>query len=157
MSSTIPWPISRAQKNPSQLTAQKPLYPGLGLPLREDEDGELFPVGAHGGCYGATTDPLPVREVAMMSVMESLTDKPNWHIKVHDEVIVAKWRTEALAIPNDHWWNLATSAKQQYWATDGHVELIPGDEENRIKRPEEIMSSDTFDCVSNKHNVFIFD
>ncbi|PTB75248.1 hypothetical protein M440DRAFT_1439803 [Trichoderma longibrachiatum ATCC 18648] len=38
---------------------------------------------------------LPIREVAMMLLMEKLTDKPNWHEKVFDEAIVDKWRQEA--------------------------------------------------------------
>ncbi|KAF2628312.1 hypothetical protein BU25DRAFT_420802 [Macroventuria anomochaeta] len=146
MSSTTPWPTSRGQKSTSQLIAPKPLYPGLGLPLREYNRDDIFPIGAHGGCYAATTDPLPVREVAMMSVMESLTDKPDWHVKVYNEEIVAKWRAEALSIPNTHWWDLATSAKQQHWEADGYVNLIPDDADDWIEKSEEIMSATAVDC-----------
>ena len=32
----------------------------------------------------------------MISVMVTLKDKPEWHRKVFDEQIVAKWRTEAM-------------------------------------------------------------
>jgi hypothetical protein len=31
-----------------------------------------------------------------MILMDRLTDKPNWHEKVFDEAVVAKWRDEAL-------------------------------------------------------------
>jgi hypothetical protein len=48
----------------------------------------------------------------MMSIMESLTDKVDWHVKVYDEEIISKWRAEALALPNDYWWSLPTSAKR---------------------------------------------
>lgn len=42
---------------------------------------------------------LTVREVSMLALMDSITDKPNWDQKVFDEDIVAKWRTEATALP----------------------------------------------------------
>lgn len=61
----------------AQESAPKRPYPGLGLPLRELNEKESFPIGAHGSCDTAITQPLPVRELAMMSVMESLTDKVN--------------------------------------------------------------------------------
>lgn len=35
----------------------------------------------------------------MMIVMERLTDKPDWHIKVFDDTITDKWIEEGLAIP----------------------------------------------------------
>lgn len=37
----------------------------------------------------------------MMAVMDLLTDKPDWHIKVFDDEIAEKWRQEALAWPDD--------------------------------------------------------
>ena len=73
-----------------------------------------------------------------MSVMESLTDKINWHIKVNDDSIVSKWRAEALAMPNLHWWELACNSEDQPWLTDGE----------HVKIPENIMSENSFDCVS---------
>jgi hypothetical protein len=110
MSSSTSSPI--AQSTP-QVSASESSYPGFGLPIRHDYKGEsFFPIGAHGGCYGAESEPLNVREVAMMSIMESLTDKVDWHVKVYDEEIISKWRAEALALPNDYWWSLPTSAKR---------------------------------------------
>lgn len=38
---------------------------------------------------------LTVREVAMLDVMDALTDKPDWQQKIHDPEIVARWRAEA--------------------------------------------------------------
>lgn len=40
---------------------------------------------------------LTLREIAMMGVMNELSDKPDWAKKVFDESIVEKWRKEALA------------------------------------------------------------
>ena len=37
-----------------------------------------------------------LRELCMLAFMNEITDKPSWHTKVFDEVIVAKWKEEAL-------------------------------------------------------------
>ncbi|KAI7784137.1 hypothetical protein LA080_010449 [Diaporthe eres] len=42
---------------------------------------------------------LTAREVAMLGVMNALTDKPDWHKKIFDDEIVAKWKQEACALP----------------------------------------------------------
>ena len=39
---------------------------------------------------------LPVREYAIMSLVEDITNKPNWHLKVFDDVIAAKWKHEMI-------------------------------------------------------------
>jgi hypothetical protein len=75
-------------------------YPGVNLPLNTSDRflfDKLPPVYAIGmpQARGATSMILPIREVAMMLIMEKLTDKPNWHEKVFDEAIVQKWRDEA--------------------------------------------------------------
>ncbi|KAK6080931.1 hypothetical protein SCUP234_05029 [Seiridium cupressi] len=43
----------------------------------------------------------------MLGAMNSLTDKPNWHVKIFDDEIVAKWRKEALGMPlmNEKAWD----------------------------------------------------
>ena len=40
---------------------------------------------------------LTVREYTMMELMNRASDKPDWHRKVFDPVIGAKWKEEALA------------------------------------------------------------
>lgn len=76
-------------------------YPGVDLPLRYlKQDGwpgtDFYRLGSFEGATDSTSDLLPVREVVMMILMDRLTDKPNWHEKVFDDAIVAKWRDEAL-------------------------------------------------------------
>lgn len=88
----------------SKMAASAYKYPGLNLPLRylppNDEGYAIhFPTPDYGGI-----NPYFVREVAMMQVMEQLTDKQDWERKVFDQEIVDKWRKEALAIPDTHWW-----------------------------------------------------
>ncbi|KFY72305.1 hypothetical protein V499_07558 [Pseudogymnoascus sp. VKM F-103] len=72
-------------------------YPGINIDLRYyNNDGPIYPLGAHGNCFGADSELLPVREVFMMVLMDRLSDKVDWHKKVFNEEIVSKWRKEAL-------------------------------------------------------------
>lgn len=80
------------------------------------EEGGLFPMGIHYTCYGCESPLLTVREVAMMLVMERLTDKPDWHVKILDQSIVDKWTEEALAWPNGDLWNRISNL---VWWEDG--------------------------------------
>jgi hypothetical protein len=122
-------------------------YPGLGLPLRHNLQGEgHYPIGAHGSCYGSQSDLVLIRELAMMSVMESLTDKEDWHTKVFDDKIVSKWREEALAIPDEQFFKLATSGKSQFWEESGNVRLQDEDLYG-VKVLQGIIDTNTFDCV----------
>jgi hypothetical protein len=78
-------------------------YPGVNLPMgpdyvRPDERVPIYPIGLP-EARAADSYILPIREVAMMMLMDNLTDKPNWHEKVFDEAIVAKWRHEAMTQP----------------------------------------------------------
>ncbi|KAL2128960.1 hypothetical protein VTI74DRAFT_8414 [Chaetomium olivicolor] len=96
-----------------------PEYPGWNLDLRwtDQEDGPkdrkaVYPMGIHHGCYGAKSEMVSVRELAMMMVMDCLTDKPDWHVKVFDEEIAEKWRQEALAWPDqDLWYRFANELR----------------------------------------------
>ncbi|KAG9194275.1 hypothetical protein G6011_04310 [Alternaria panax] len=124
-------------------------YPGLGLPLRSwnRQDHGFYPIGSHHECYGSESDIIPVRELAMMDVMEKLTDKFDWHKKVFDDDdVITKWRKEALAIPDDHFWQLAVGAKHQHWNhDDDRLEL---DNDWCDCKLENILDEDTFDaCV----------
>ncbi|KAI4940146.1 uncharacterized protein J4E92_001434 [Alternaria infectoria] len=123
-------------------------YPGLGLPLRhwEQTNYGFYPIGSHPNAYGSESDIIPVRELAVMDVLEKLTDKPDWHKKIFDDEIVAKWRKEALAIPDGRFWHLATAGMRQYWTDDeDRLELHNG----RGSCPlENILDEATFDTVS---------
>lgn len=128
-------------------------YPGLGLPLRHHDHvdkGPFYPIGAHQSCTGAISDILPVREVAMMSIMENLTDKDEWDKKVFDDEIVAKWRREALALPNQHFWRLATGDKSQRYNEDGSVIVEDHQNLQYLKPLEGIMTEAVFDSVCLK-------
>jgi hypothetical protein len=121
---------SRTIKTLQKLTVM-PDYPGLGLPIRhENWDIDGFP---HGAEYSDATDSelLYVRELAMMDVMEKLTDKPDWNKKVFDKAIVAKWGTEALAVPDYDLYLLANE--------DGPDEYG--------QQLEGILDGNAFDCV----------
>ncbi|KAF1977877.1 hypothetical protein BU23DRAFT_657381 [Bimuria novae-zelandiae CBS 107.79] len=53
----------------------------------------------HGICDHQTPR-LTLREVAMLRLMDAITDKANWYLKIFDETIVTRWRYEAQATPN---------------------------------------------------------
>ena len=145
--------IARAFFQPTNIATNHfgtmPQYPGLGLPLRHfHQDGKMYPMGIHGNFFNADSNILPVREVAMMIIMDRLTDKPDWHRKVFDDEIVARWCKEALEYPDDSLWKQATGGKgrrrlatqNQYdfdWATS-HINPLEG-----------IMTNAAFDYVSS--------
>ncbi|TVY35684.1 hypothetical protein LOCC1_G007805 [Lachnellula occidentalis] len=128
-----------------------PKYPGLGIRLRHFPQGSYntYPMGAHGNCYGADSDLLPVREIAMMIIMDRLMDKPDWHKKVFDNEILAKWRKEALEYPDDALWKQATGGK----VTNRRARQKPDEADvdwasGELKQLKGIMSKETFDyCV----------
>jgi hypothetical protein len=129
-------------------TPPKYEYPGLGLPLRHYDDREYpyYPIGAHNNCHGSESQLIAVRELAMMDIMEKLTDKEDWNKKVFDDGIVAKWREEALAVPDSYFWDLAVYSKSEYWRYDnGQLEL--DDDYDFACQLEGIMDEPTFEVV----------
>lgn len=62
-------------------------------------DGGGYPTAITYASSMNTSSMLLVREVAMMIIMDRLTDKPDWHVKVFDDTITNKWIEEALALP----------------------------------------------------------
>jgi len=82
---------------------------------------------------------LLVREVAMMQVMERLTDKPDWHIKVFNDEIAEKWKVEALAWPNHDLWRRI--ANIDFDVDERRLDRLP-------KEPRNILDSGSVDYVS---------
>jgi hypothetical protein len=70
--------------------------PGLGLPLSFMPE-EHFPTAVPHWQTGWAGTPVTVRERAMETIMNLITDKPDWHRKVLDDSIISKWRQEALS------------------------------------------------------------
>ncbi|KAJ4022272.1 hypothetical protein NW752_000525 [Fusarium irregulare] len=75
--------------------------PGFGLPLNYMMVGKPFPVVL--GEYEEPKDwkakTLTIRETCMLKVIEDLTNKPEWWLKVNDPEIAAKWKKEATELP----------------------------------------------------------
>ncbi|KAH6603880.1 hypothetical protein Trco_007326 [Trichoderma cornu-damae] len=119
-------------------------YPGVNLPLKKsprwflDVQPHVYPIGLP-EARGSISDILPIREVAMMLLMENLTDKPSWHEKVFDEAIVQKWREEAR---NQSENGLYARIMEEKW----HICEIP--------KPEcRIISEEAFEfCISELRN-----
>lgn len=134
-----------------------PDYPGLGLPLRHlswHGDGQ-YPVGAHGSCWAAKSNIPPIRELATMNIMDRLTDKEEWHKKIFDEAIVSRWREEALAIPDENFWELAIRDNMQSWNCKNEVTLRHDHMSGRLKPLTGILSEGSFDYVSHYRNTFL--
>jgi hypothetical protein len=112
------------------------LYPGLGLPLRHypREEETFYPLGLHPNCNDSHSVLLLVREVAMMKIMEQLTDKENWHNLIFNDEVVNQWRKESLERRNRDYWRQAIA--------NGGV-----DPSNFVGRPSGIVDVSTFDYV----------
>lgn len=102
------------------------IYPGLGLPVRDlpARNGSYtyrpvqYPTAAQPTVRGSESVMLPVREVAMTAIMDSLTDKKDWHKKVYNNTITEKWREEAMEIPDQALMaTAATPSKAWYGAS----------------------------------------
>jgi len=98
--------------------AKKHAYPGVDLPLRHfPQDGSegqtFFRIGTDRSCEGSISPMLQLREIAMLILMDRLTDKFNWHQKVFENDIVAKWRHEALNQSEEELFLAATRDKHR--------------------------------------------
>jgi UDP-glucose 6-dehydrogenase len=73
--------------------------PGFGLPLsRLPVSSERFPVLVGDEDLDWKANTLLIREACMLELMETLTNKPEWWVKVFDSKITTKWKTEALGM-----------------------------------------------------------
>ncbi|KAF2746622.1 hypothetical protein M011DRAFT_526736 [Sporormia fimetaria CBS 119925] len=125
-----------------------PAYPRLGLDLRHNAfEKRFFPSGAHQGCSSSKSGLLPVRELAMLSSMESLTETEDWDTKIFDEDIVSKWREETLAILDERLWALSLEAKFQKFdrSEAGRFEGVQ-DDNPEVPPLKGIMNENAFDC-----------
>ncbi|TQV97134.1 DUF1665 domain-containing protein [Cordyceps javanica] len=102
-------------------------YPGFDLDLRCIER-EGYPLGFP-NAKGGESKVLQIREVAMMMLMDQITDKPNWHEKVFNEEIVQKWRQGAAEQPE-----AALFAR-----------IMEGKESARIRQPPKIITARAFE------------
>ncbi|KAF9523657.1 hypothetical protein CPB83DRAFT_886802 [Crepidotus variabilis] len=100
--------------SPQAKTSNKPLLPGFGRPLnyfpkkdQPDFVGKLFPNALTASdIYFARTRqvlsqhrmlPIAVRELVMLQFMNSVTDKPDWHLNLNDDEISTRWKQEVIS------------------------------------------------------------
>ncbi|GKT46759.1 uncharacterized protein ColSpa_06940 [Colletotrichum spaethianum] len=69
------------------------IRPGFGYDLTVIPRG-AFPSATHD--WNAST--LTFLELAMLWFIEQITNKPDWHVKVFNDDIVSKWKTEVMAV-----------------------------------------------------------
>ncbi|PHH75721.1 hypothetical protein CDD82_4316 [Ophiocordyceps australis] len=92
--SSLPWGAQKQLHHAPMLKR-----PGFGLPLNAmPSSHDRFPVlmGDQYKDWAAAT--LLIREVCMLKMIEDLTNKPDWWLKVHNPHIAARWKREALAM-----------------------------------------------------------
>lgn len=83
----------------------------------------------------------------MMIVMERLTDKPDWHIKVFDNAIVGKWIEEGLEIPSKQLYDSIVRGK--LYAGQGEEIWYP-------KRLQTILDRECLEYVSSGVKLMIY-
>ncbi|CAK7225274.1 hypothetical protein SBRCBS47491_005831 [Sporothrix bragantina] len=88
--------------NATASDADRVKLPGFGLSRSSGwgRADKTFPHALEEEGRGKLSMGVTLRERRMLDFMGSITDKPEWERKVHDEDIVAKWRAEAKAMPN---------------------------------------------------------
>ncbi|KAJ6783610.1 hypothetical protein PWT90_05286 [Aphanocladium album] len=122
-------------------------YPGYDLDLRH-VDGAQYPVGFP-EAQGGKSEILQLREVAMMMLMDQITDKPNWHEKVFDEEIVAKWRKEAAEHPEESLYKRIIDGKEYYDMMDESDRHM----NKRLVQPSKIITTKAFEfCIQELRN-----
>ncbi|PHH66824.1 hypothetical protein CDD81_5956 [Ophiocordyceps australis] len=87
---------AQAQADQHDTTLKRP---GFGLPLNTmPSSHSRFPVlmGDQDKDWAAAT--LLIREVCMLKMIEDLTNKPDWWLKVHKADVAARWKSEAVAM-----------------------------------------------------------
>lgn len=72
--------------------------------LREEDLVDVMTFGGLG--YGWILDGVaakvrPLRDITMMQMIDTITDKPNWMEKIQDPAIRAKWQQEFLTSETD--------------------------------------------------------
>ncbi|KAJ5498470.1 hypothetical protein N7453_007521 [Penicillium expansum] len=84
--------------------------PGFNVDLNYEPNRNIFGMGINGfqngldkdhHAYGCMYDLVTHREVLMMQVMNTITDKPEWDQKIFDEDITAKWQNEIIQSGQD--------------------------------------------------------
>jgi hypothetical protein len=69
--------------------------PGFGLPYDDwGEDPEEY-AQSISAVMNWAHDVTTIRERCMLCFIDSISDKPDWTRKVHDEKIVSRWKQEA--------------------------------------------------------------
>ncbi|KAJ2920638.1 hypothetical protein H1R20_g16458, partial [Candolleomyces eurysporus] len=78
-------------------------YPCNWIPEKSDTEyqGEPFPNAlVQVGKNYLVLEPITLRELTMLRFMNQVTDKPGWTTKIFDKAIIAKWKEEAVGLPN---------------------------------------------------------
>ena len=101
--------------------------PGIGLSLySEIAPGDRF---SHGDEDWEEPCHITAREIAMLRLMEKITDRPDWHVGTHDDDVAVRWRAEASPdeLINDKTWDWCLAElrdKATVFANSGQVTVL---------------------------------
>lgn len=102
--------------------------PGIDLPLKQSSD---LPTEGIDGDWRSIAKPITVRERVMMDLMAVLKDKSGWEEKVFDQVVVEKWKSEAISAGDSmRARDEAISSERQ--DTDGPVDRLAPSSRQRV-------------------------
>ncbi|KAJ9475624.1 hypothetical protein PHBOTO_005699 [Pseudozyma hubeiensis] len=120
---------------------------GCGRDLRElDPEDSSFRYAVNPTWYPQR---LTAREVAMLNIMDALTEKQDWHRKIQDPDIVSRWRTEALEqspIMSQQafdWCILELKDKAEWLQRTGMIRTL--DTHNRCIKSDTLLTPDFLD------------
>lgn len=114
---------------------------GHGIAVTRDDMASHEEAFAYGP-NGLSVERMTIRELAMLQLMDAITDKPDWQRKIKDESITMKWRAEAAALPGS-----LISDKTFDWCMTELRDMVPGFKKNGLIRTLEggmrVVKSDT--------------
>lgn len=98
------------------------------MPWRPAQEGRpYYPYGDDLKEEKALSPMLQIREVAMMMIMDKITDKPRWQQKVFNDDIVEKWRKECMGRSEEGLFARIMQGKEQDQIPMPRCRIVTGD------------------------------
>ncbi|GAC97796.1 hypothetical protein PHSY_005383 [Pseudozyma hubeiensis SY62] len=142
------YPVAAAMTSTTDSTAH---IMGCGRYLRElDPEESSFRYAVDPTWYPQR---LTAREVAMLNIMDALTEKQDWHRKIQDPDIVSKWQTEALeqspimSQKAFDWCIFELKDKAEWLQRTGMIRTL--DTHNRCIKSDTLLTPDFLDSLKN--------
>lgn len=119
-------PIPITFDNNGRGRLQVPGFGGIPIHYELPPDARF----AHGMQEWRQAPAVTARELAMVAVMNSLTDHPEWHVDIFNDQVVARWRKEAFdmtPLMSEKAWNWCLKElrdKSVYFHENQHIRVL---------------------------------